>query len=282
VTGETCGSVFWMKLNQRFHKLFPDQEKYVTEIEREIYNVIIANQDGGRGNRYFASMHKRKQASTNVGSCCESQGLRAWSSLPEYLYSYSSRGLYIDIYSPSKLSWSFNSVPIELSVDTKFPYGQNVSITVNPSKNVTFELALRIPSWVSANVSFLLNGKLLATGIPGTYYQILRQWIRGDTIVLNLPISFRVTKYSGLTQISPYSRFAIEYGPILLAVTGPWESSTDTIILKGVDALRPEAWLMPLTDQPLHFTVEGQTGYRYLPYLEIVNEVFEVYPVIVA
>ncbi len=33
-TGELCGSVFWIKLNQRFHLLDPEDEKYVTEIER--------------------------------------------------------------------------------------------------------------------------------------------------------------------------------------------------------------------------------------------------------
>ena len=67
-TGELCGSVFWAKVNQRFHRLFPDQEKYVTEIERSIYNVGIAAQglsaNGARagGIRYFAVMHGTKAA----------------------------------------------------------------------------------------------------------------------------------------------------------------------------------------------------------------------------
>ena len=43
-TGELCGSVFWALLSQRLHLLDPEQEKYVTEIEKSIYNVGIANQ----------------------------------------------------------------------------------------------------------------------------------------------------------------------------------------------------------------------------------------------
>ncbi|MCX6895465.1 MAG: glycoside hydrolase family 127 protein, partial [Verrucomicrobia bacterium] len=39
-TGELCGSVFWARFSQRFHLLYPDQEKYVGEIEKSIYNVI--------------------------------------------------------------------------------------------------------------------------------------------------------------------------------------------------------------------------------------------------
>eukprot|EP00026_Physarum_polycephalum_P003966 Phypoly_transcript_03983.p1 GENE.Phypoly_transcript_03983~~Phypoly_transcript_03983.p1 ORF type:complete len:739 (+),score=59.86 Phypoly_transcript_03983:1-2217(+) len=280
-TGETCGSVFWIKLNQRFHKLFPDEEKYPNEIEREIYNVIIANQDGGNGNRYFANLHKYKQASTNVGSCCESQGVRAWSSLPEYLYSYSSAGLYIDLYSKSSIIFKYNSIPIKLLVETEFPYGENVTILVNPSKTVSFELALRIPSWVNQSVTIFVNGQSAAEGTPGNYTKISRTWHIRDVVEFTLPMTFRVTNYTGLTQIPPFSRYAIEYGPILLAVTGPWDNSTDSIIIKGVDPKNPSSWLVPVPNQPLHFTIRGLEGYTYLPYMEISTQMFEVYPIIV-
>jgi len=279
-TGETCGSVFWIKLNQRFHKLFPEEEKYPNEIEREIYNVIIANQDGGNGNRYFANLHKYKQASSNVGSCCETQGLRAWTSLPEYLYSYSSAGLYIDLYSKSTIVFTANSIPIKMLVNTEFPYGENVTILVNPSKSVNFELALRIPSWVSQSVPITINGVSAASGTGGNYTKITRTWNIGDTIEFSLPMTFRVTNYTGLTQISPFSRYAIEYGPILLAVTGPWDNSTDTVVIKGVDPINPASWLVPVPNQPLHFTIQGQEGYLYVPYFEISSQMFDVYPII--
>ena len=62
-TGELCGSVFWVKLSQRLHLLFPEEEKYVNEIEKSIYNVGIANQVGGKGIRYTARLvgHKDHQ-----------------------------------------------------------------------------------------------------------------------------------------------------------------------------------------------------------------------------
>jgi hypothetical protein len=48
-TGELCGSSFWAFLNQRFHLLDPDEETYITEVEKSIYNVGIANQFDGKG-----------------------------------------------------------------------------------------------------------------------------------------------------------------------------------------------------------------------------------------
>ncbi|RYG57764.1 hypothetical protein EON80_27880, partial [bacterium] len=47
--GELCGNVFWTRYNQRFHLLNPDQEKYVAEMEKSIYNVAIPSQNGGTG-----------------------------------------------------------------------------------------------------------------------------------------------------------------------------------------------------------------------------------------
>lgn len=41
-TGEMCGSVFWLKLNHRLHRLFPDEERFVGEVERSLYNVVVA------------------------------------------------------------------------------------------------------------------------------------------------------------------------------------------------------------------------------------------------
>ena len=98
-TGELCGSVFWTKLNQRFHRLHPDNETFVLEMERSIYNVGLAamgsDRSGGEGPngtgiRYFANQHKHKQLPSMHASCCEGQGTRLFGSLPEYVFTYAS------------------------------------------------------------------------------------------------------------------------------------------------------------------------------------------------
>ena len=38
-TGETCCTSFWIKLNQRFQQLSPNEEKYTAQIETAIYNA---------------------------------------------------------------------------------------------------------------------------------------------------------------------------------------------------------------------------------------------------
>ena len=74
--GELCGSSFWVFLSQRFQLLHPDDERYATEIEKSIYNVGMANQDGGNGLRYHTILEGKKEKSTHENTCCEGQGTR--------------------------------------------------------------------------------------------------------------------------------------------------------------------------------------------------------------
>jgi len=60
-TGELCGSVFWVRFNQRFHLLAPSEEKYVAEIEKSIYNVGLANQVDSKGIRYLTHLEGTKR-----------------------------------------------------------------------------------------------------------------------------------------------------------------------------------------------------------------------------
>jgi DUF1680 family protein len=100
-TGETCGSVFWIRFNQRFHLLDPEREEYVSEIEKSIYNVGLANQIDSYGIIYHTRLVGQKgdlSVPLCTNSCCEGQGTRLLGSLPEYIYSLSPDGIYVNLY----------------------------------------------------------------------------------------------------------------------------------------------------------------------------------------
>jgi DUF1680 family protein len=83
--GENCGSAFWALINQRLHILHPDDERYAAEIEKSIYNVLIANLAGAAGIRYHTLLAGQKEAPTRHNSCCEGQGTRLIGALPEFI-----------------------------------------------------------------------------------------------------------------------------------------------------------------------------------------------------
>ena len=281
-TGELCGNSFWIKLNQRFHLLNPGEEKYVGEIEKSIYNVAIANQYGPEGIRYFAKLVDRKYGDHSPNShqcmntCCEGQGTRVFGSLPEYIYSVAEDGIYVDLYSASEIKYSQQNQSMTLKMDTQFPYGSKVELTVGNERPVKSKVHIRVPSWADGRMTIMINGKEAGNGTPGTYFTIDREWKNSDLIAFTIPMDFKVTKYTGLEKGFEENHYAVEYGPILMAMVGVKGKKFDI----GVKATpgNIKKLLKPVQGKPLHFTIEGTSEFEYWPYFEVQEEPFSCFP----
>lgn len=276
--GELCGSSFWVFMSQRFQLLNPDDERFVTEIEKSIYNVGMANQDGGMGLRYHTILEGKKEQSTHHNSCCEGQGTRLLGSLPEHIYSIAPNGIYVNLYEPSMIDWQQNGQPIQLVVETKFPYETKVQATVKTSSPVKSNIRIRVPSWATSTMDVSVNGKAADSGSPGTYMALDRLWAEGDTIEFTLPASIRVRRYTGGDQIAGKMRCSFEYGPILLAAIG--SRRVELLMDKGHDAEQLAGYLEPVAGSPLHFAVYGDSGQIFMPYWLVRDEEFTCYPVV--
>ena len=277
-TGETCCSVFWIMLNHRLHLLFPSQEKYTNEIEQSIYNVLLANQDGTRGIRYHAELDGHKEEGQCNNTCCEGQGTKLYGSLPGLVFSTTHHGLYVDLYAASTINWNLQGSPVSVKMVTQFPRQSDVFLSVSTPHSVPFALHVRIPSWAAHRMPIAVNGKIIGVGRPGSYFVINRTWNDRDRVAFSLPMSFRVVPYSGFAQIFDTCRYGVEYGPILMAFTGPLDYA-------GCIGFhyRPEdikSWLVVRPDDPLHFSVKGYPMYACIPYWQITSQTFTCFPVI--
>lgn len=279
-TGELCGSVFWAFLNQRFHLLNPEEEKYVAEIEKSIYNNLIANQVGDKGIRYHAVLADHKDLNNNqpfsMSTCCEGQGTRMIGALPEFIYSVANDGLFVDLYAPSTIKFETKTGTMSLKMDTRFPYDPKVLLTVNVNKPVESKIRIRIPSWAACEMTVLVNGKKTAKGKPGTYVMIDRQWNNGDAISFTLPMKFKMTKYTGKEQDPNHERYALEYGPLLMAYVSMKGQAKDIKLTLSPDKLIKS--LKSVADKPLHFMVKGNNDFEYMPYFEVQEESFTCFP----
>lgn len=279
--GETCGSAFWILLNQRLHNLFPEEEKYMTEIEKSIYNVILANQDGSSGIRYHTMLLGVKEPGTSINTCCEGQGTRILGSLPEYIYSVAPDGIYVNLFEPSEIECNVEGNDIQLSMETEFPFKPEVKILVSTVKSSRMNIRIRIPSWVSDDVSVAINGQPTAIGIKGSYLALNREWSEGDEITFILPVKIKMTPYVGTDEIPNHGkRYAFEYGPILMAVTG----NGDLPIQLNVENI--DRSLREKPGQPLHFELVGSRSFgspssiELMPYWQIDNQCFSCFPAI--
>lgn len=279
-TGELCGSVFWAFFNQRFHLLYPEEEKYVAEIEKSIYNVLIANQTGTTGIRYHAVLTDHKDFNSNqpfsMSTCCEGQGTRMIGALPEFIYSLADDGIYIDLFSPSTIRFSTPDGPISLKMITQFPYDNKVQLSVITDRSLRSRIRIRVPSWAAGKMPVMLNNKKIADGNPGSYLTLDRQWNNGDVISFTLPLKFRITRYEGEEQIPGHDRYALEYGPLLMAYVSMKGQKEDMNLSVASDKLIRS--LKPVNGKPLHFTVAGNDGFEFMPYMEVNDEPFTCFP----
>jgi DUF1680 family protein len=275
---ELCGNAFWAFLNQRFHWLDPEQEKYVNEIEKSIYNVALANQAGSDGLRYHALLTDRKEEPTRINTCCEGQGTRLIGSLPEHIYSIAPDGLYVNLFEPSTIQWTQNGESLRLKAVTRFPFEPGVRLQLSAVRSTPVKIRVRVPAWAAREMAVHVNGKLTATGKPGSYVVLDRTWSDGDAVSFVLPAALRLTRYVGVDQIPDCERYAVEYGPILLAAVGAAD-----VRLKVEKGKHPKSLLnllKPMPGQPLHYSVEHNPGIELMPYWQVDKQPFTCFPAV--
>ncbi len=280
-TGETCGSVFWTRFNQRFQMMTPDEEKYANEIEKSIYNVGLANQVGSHGIIYHARLVGMKgdlHVPLCTNSCCEGQGTRLLGSLAEYIFSVANDGLYVNLFEPSTIEWTQGSTQMKAELKGSFPMSPDVRLDVTASAPQQVKFRIRVPQWAARPMEIAVNGQPAATGKPGSYAVIDRAWKTGDVVRFKLPMQLKLTRYIGLDKLEGHERYALEYGPVLMALIGSDSAALNVTGGRGVNDILTKIKEDPY--RPLHFSIEGYPEFAYIPYWQVITEPFTCYPVI--
>ena len=281
--GEQCGSVFWILLNQRFHQLEPHKEKFVNEIEKSIYNVMLANLDGASIG-WQTVLDGQKLSGSRINTCCEGMGTRLYGSLAEYVYTLADDGVFIDLFEASTLHHKIAGQAVTLKMETSFPFNPEVRISLKVAHPLQGKLNIRVPAWAAAKMPIMVNGVLAATGKPGSYAVLDRTWNDGDKISFSLPMAFKLTHYEGSERVAGQEQYALEFGPILMAVVGPMESTPGHFPTSRLRlAIEPRHLIEKLTPkpgQPLHFTIAGYPEHETMPYWKVAKQIFTCFPIL--
>ena len=279
---ETCGSVFWIDLNHRFLQLWPTKERYASEIEKSLYNVVFAAQGENGCIRYFNQVNDAKYPAMCYNTCCEIQATALYGMLPQYVYSVAPDGVFVNLFSASDIDFKVKDQPVKLTMKTQFPYSNQVALRVSADRPVTMKVRVRIPEWAKGGVVLRVNDRKVKTGMPGSYVEIDRTWKDNDEITWSLPMTWSYEKYIGATRIAGATRYAFFYGPMLMALQGPMmkdaEQAPNEPSVKF--DVSPDEFLKRIkaTDKPCEFTVEGMPDYRFTPYFSLQGGNFTCFP----
>jgi uncharacterized protein len=235
---ETCASVGMVYWNQRMNLLTGDS-KFIDVLERSLYNGA---RDGLslNGDRFFygnplASDGRHNRREWFGTACCPANIARLVSSLGDYIYGFSDKGIWVNLYIGSNTTAKIGKNEVPLNMETNYPWDGKIKITVNPKSKSKFAMNLRIPGWAQGeavpgdlfvfedktktNFTISVNGKPVSYKMENGYAVIERDWKKGDVVDFNLPMEVkRIVSRPEVKQ--DIDRVALQRGPLVYCVEG--------------------------------------------------------------
>src|ERR1700682_5535052 len=185
---------------------------------------------------------------------------------------YQSRdGIYINLFLPSRVSWSQGNTPCTLTQTTEYPRANTSQFEFKLARPETFSVYVRIPAWAGAKTALSINGRHADNElIPGKFLAVQRTWKDGDRIEMetHMPLGLEAIDEQNPNTVAlmrgPVALFGVGDIPPritrkqLLAATAVAQSSEDWVVQTdaGSLVLRPFASIMD-ENYRLYQRVEG-------------------------
>ncbi len=192
---ESCSTAYQLRVYDSLLCLKGDS-RFGDLMERTIFNTLFAAQSPeGRKIRYFAPFEGPRVYHSGDTYCCPCNYRRIVAELPLFVYYRSGRGLAANLYAKSQVKFeNADGTSVIVKQETDYPNSGNVTIGVEPSKPAAFPLKLRIPSWCR-DARITVNGRQHdKPAVAGTFAVIDREWKTGDTVVLDMPMKWRLVE----------------------------------------------------------------------------------------
>jgi hypothetical protein len=255
-----CGAYGHFKVTRYLLRVSGDS-RYGDSMEQVLYNTILGAkpllEDGS--SFYYSDYNNRfakKGYHRDKWPCCSGTFPQITADYGISSYFHDRDGIYVNLYVPSRVTWSRGGARIVLTQKTEYPLRAQSQIEVATDKPGDFPVYLRIPAWAGPGTTVAVNGKRILSGPqPGKFAQLHRTWASGDRIEIefDMPLALQPVDPQHPNLVAavhgPLALFALDQMPPtfrrqeLLTATQVSAGSTDwkANISGGTLALRPFA-----------------------------------------
>jgi DUF1680 family protein len=208
---ETCAAIASIMWNWRL-LLVTGESRFADLLERTLYNGFLSGHSlDGESFFYSNPLQSRtgeRRHRWNPVACCPPNIMRLLASLHHYLATTGDGGVQLHQYATSTIRAVLPVAgPVELAVETGYPWSGSVTVEVVASGEAEWTLSLRVPAWARGAV---VDGQPVAPG----YAELSRRWRPGDRVVLELDVSPRLTAANPRID-AVRSCLALERGPVV-------------------------------------------------------------------
>jgi uncharacterized protein len=262
-----CGSYAHFKITRYLARVTRDS-RYGDSMERVLYNCILGAkpiEEDGHG-FYYSDYNNdgSKVYHPYQWHCCTGTFSQVTADYGVSSYFHDGEGVYVNLYVPSRVTWSRGGGRVVLTQKTNYPLTAVTEISIETDNAAAFPVYLRIPAWAGAKTSIAVNGKRVTESVePGKFARVERTWKKGDRIEIefDMPTTLEAVDPQHPNLVAPVhgplALFSVRGVPTivrrtaLLSATQVATGSTDWQVKTEADpvALRP-------------FTTIGDEHYR--------------------
>jgi DUF1680 family protein len=231
---ETCCTIAWLAFTNEYYRY--SKSVYVAdEFERSYMNGLLGSlldndkyctynttPDGvqGESGSYDGRRVPSQQDISfqyNVNSpdmnCCQANLARGLGQLSQWALLTEGDKLYLNYYGTSNILTKVDGKDVIISQKTSYPLDGAIELKVSGLAEPTkFKLLLRVPTWAYGSTAVIDGERVILK--EGTYYEVERTWENGDSIQLDIELSYHFWKGEQVQE-----EFAsVYYGPILLTL----------------------------------------------------------------
>jgi DUF1680 family protein len=172
-------------------------------------NLVISNstnkspkiQDPGA--KYQMNPHAHRCCQLNMGQGLPYYAEHLWMATPD-------NGLTLVFYSDSLVTAKVGSgTEVTVAESTRYPFDENILLTVSLPQSQEFPLYLRVPQWCARAELSINDHPVKVESKPQTFLRINRGWKDGDVVKLKLPMQLSVR-----TWTKNANTISIDRGPL--------------------------------------------------------------------
>jgi DUF1680 family protein len=265
-----CGSYAHFKLTRYLLRVKQDS-RYGDSMERVMYNTVLGAKpllaDGSTfyySDYNFQGRKFYKEADARW-PCCSGTLPQVAADYRINTYFCDSGGLYVNLYIPSTVRWSYEGAQISFTQKSEYPLDGKLKFELDSSKSAEFAIHLRIPEWAEG-ASISVNGKPGSTSVAAGQFAMLRRtWKKGDRIEVDLPMKLR------LEPIDPQhpQTVALLCGPLVLLAIIETAPPVTTRQLLAAKKTGKQSWKVETAKGPM----------TMLPFTAIADQQYSTYVV---
>ena len=223
-----CGAYAHLKLMSHL-TCVTGESRFGDSAEKVFYNTVLGArplQSDGHA-FYYADYNNdgSKTFSEHIFPCCAGTLPQGASDYAKHAYFVDDRGVYVNLYINSELSFEHEGKQVRLQQSHHYPQKDVVTMHLALTEKSEFSLRLRIPHWCDAEkVAVTVNGNVLeAPVVAGAFLTLHKEWEDGDVIAVVIPQTLRLqpidARHPNIVALTLGARVLFALGEVIQPVT---------------------------------------------------------------